>query len=187
MWAKTGHLCRRATGRGLGREGQFGGAGCQGISKTGWTMLFRLMKSTDLATAWIYLGRRGSPQKKTGSCQHFHPWNESLQPTSPPALGLKLVNWIPLRISLILFELLSLHWSKNWVSLWVSESMRGPLRKFASVSGILLGCNPHSFSQPEVIGTSFPGTETLGWRTCCGAGTLLFLGKLCRWDILLDS
>ena len=40
--------------------------------------------------------------------------------------------------------------------------------------------NPHSFLQPEVVGTYLPGTGTLGWGAWCGPGTP------CSWDIPLD-
>ena len=32
--------------------------------------------------------------------------------------------------------------------------------------------NPQWFMPPEVVGTYFPGTATLGWGAWCGAGTL---------------
>ena len=31
--------------------------------------------------------------------------------------------------------------------------------------------NPDWFLQPEVVGTYLPGPGTLGWESCCGAGT----------------
>ena len=50
--------------------------------------------------------------------------------------------------------------------------------------------NPHWFLQPEVMETYLPGTGTLGWGTCWGAGTSLsrgippkfFIHHTCVWD-----
>ena len=48
-----------------------------------------------------------------------------------------------------------------------------------------LSLNPHWFLQPEVMGISLLGTETLGWGAWYGTETPRFsVGELCSQDIL---
>lgn len=72
--------------------------------------------------------------------------------------------------ALVPLELLLQSWSSEAVS--PSASMPGPFkRKVGDSSSPRLSHYPLLFLQPEVMGTSLPGTRTLGWGTWCGAGT----------------
>ena len=83
----------------------------------------------------------------------------------PPTLALKLVNSVPPRVSLALLELplplepRASRFVSKCVCGWASQEDH-PCLPQPSIS---LGCNPHWFSQPEVMGTLLPVTGALAW------------------------
>ena len=89
-------------------------------------------------------------------------------------------------MSLVPFKLLSLSWSSEGVSL--SKSVHRPFKRncpgFQKLS-VSLGLNPQPFLQPEVMGTSLPGTGTLGWGAWYRAGTPHYSGRISAADISL--
>ena len=70
------------------------------------------------------------------------------------------------------FKLLPPHWSSQRVS--PSKSVCGPFKRDClglQKPFLSLSLNLHWFIQPEVMGTSLPGTGILAWRAWCWAGT----------------
>ena len=73
-------------------------------------------------------------------------------------------------MSLVSFKVLSPCWS----SVSPSKSMCGPFKRNClglQKPSISLTLSPHWFLQPEVLGTSLPGTGTLAEGAWCGTGT----------------
>ena len=71
---------------------------------------------------------------------------------------------VPPCMPLVPFKLLSWYWSSEGVSLCL-DSLR---RTAWGSSSFFHWLNPHWFLQPEVVGTKFPGTRTLGQGTGVG-------------------
>lgn len=112
-WAEA-WACMAVAGR---RLSQLGGPGSQGITGAGWTVLARLMGSSDLVSVLYPLDGRRVPQRNNSACHHFI--LERVVPIpAPPALALKLINLVSPYMILVLFELLPLFWSLEKVSLW---------------------------------------------------------------------
>ena len=105
---------------------------------------------------------------------------------TPSTLTLMLDTSVLPFLSLVAFKLLPQCWSLEGGSL--SKSVCRPFKRNCLGShkpSISISHNPHWFLQPEVIETSFPGTETLGWGSWCGAETLASLGSTSAVEISL--
>lgn len=105
--AEAGHLCRKASGRGLAGCVSWVGQGL-GITRARKTVLARLMESTDLTPTCPR-----SPGWREGSAKDQWHLPALLSPeravltSAPLASLLKLVDLVPPCVSLVLFELLS--------------------------------------------------------------------------------
>ena len=69
-----------------------------------------------------------------------------------------------------------------------SKSMCGPFKRNSlelQLPSVSCSHNPCWFLKPEVMGTSLPGTETLGWGAWCGAGNSCSSGKTSAAEISL--
>lgn len=94
----------------------------------------------------------------------LHLSTERIAPTpTPPALSLKLVNFVTSCMSLGLFELLPLPLTLDLVNFWVSLCTV-PFRTLpcSPVPSVFLWCNPHHSSQLNIMGTSLPWSGSLG-------------------------
>ena len=139
-----------------------------------------LIESSYLAPTWVYwLGRGGLNKGAIAPASASVPGESCPDPCSS-ALTLKQVNSVLSHLSMALVKLMPLHWSPVWVILWDSESMFRPLNRntFSSRSrgfwqpSFSPRCNPHWFSQPDVMGTPLPSIGVLGWGFRGGAGSL---------------
>ena len=107
----------------------------------------------------------------------------------PSNLTLRLVNLVPPSMSLALCKLLTLQWSPEQVSLWVSASVLRPF-KTCSIS-VLSSSQSHSDSNAEGFYSKY-ASSSCHWRP--GLGSLvwdcdpfLLSGGHCIQDILPDS
>ena len=151
----------------LGWAGKLGGAESQGISKTGQTVLARLMESQiwhQLAGSMGGAFRKGTIASAHLDARHF---------------SFPLCVICAFRAATPVLELRG---SKSeWVSLCV-ESFRGSAWGSRSFFHQLNSC---WFLQPEIVGTYLPGPGTLGWGFCCGVGTpcsRIFIHHMSVWD-----
>ena len=101
------------------------------------------------------------------------PANRSIPEKSTlSTLALKPDNSVPPHVSLALLELLPQHWTSESVS--PHKSVYGSFKEElpgTPEASISLSLNPHWFLQPELMGTSLPGTGGPGWGARFGAGT----------------
>lgn len=92
---------------------------------------------------------------------------------APSPLALNLVNLVHSHMSLVLFELLTLHWRPEQVSLWANESVLGPYKtcntKICSGPLSHWDANPDVFHSPILWGllllALWPWAERPMWGT----------------------
>ena len=112
---------------------------------------------------------RGGLIKGTVSSASTSIWEKAV----PPALALMLGNSVSPSVFLVPFRLLPQHWNSEGVSL--SKSVCRPFKKNClgcQKPSLSLSLNPCWFLQPELMGTSLPGTGTLVWGPCVELGPL---------------
>ena len=107
-------------------------------------------------------------ERNNGLCLHF-----CLEETCPPQFSpVILNNSVPPHMPQVPFNLLPQPWSSEGLS--PSKSMQGHFKRNClglQKSFVSLSHNPCWFLQPEVMGTSLPGSRTLGWGAWFGVET----------------
>lgn len=106
----------------MGPNIEWGGEGCgvvgsQGIIRMGQIVLETLIWPSPVPT-------EGGLSKGATASASTCVWGKA----APPTLALEPDSSVPLRMSLVLFELLPQYWSSGQVSLSASESVHGPFK-----------------------------------------------------------
>ena len=117
-------------------------------------------------TCWLCAGR--AHQRNIGLCQHFS-LGESCLPSS---LALILM---PIKFFPVCLWCLSSCSPSVAAQMGMSPTKSVPFKRNCLghlKPSVSLSHSAHWFLQPEDMGTSLPGTGTLGWRAWCGDATL---------------